>query len=247
MKVSIITAVLNGADSIIRTMESVAEQDYLSVEHVIVDGGSVDGTLEKVRMFERPAMSVFSGPDTGVYSAFNKGLLKATGEIVAYLGSGDRYASRSVVSEMVGMLSLRQVDAVFSDLLIVDPNLHSRVIRNYSSRCFRPSTMPYGFMPAHPTLFVYRYVYDQVGWYNSQFRIAGDFEFCLRAFYCHHFAYHYIAKSMVTMTSGGLSNRGWKSKLAITREMLFACKINNVKSSWLHLCLRFPAKLLELI
>jgi GT2 family glycosyltransferase len=107
--------------------------------------------------------------------------------------------------------------------------------------------MIYGLMPAHPSLFLRREVYERVGEYNSNFRIAGDFELCLRVFLTPSIRYRYLNEAVVNMPTGGLSNRGWRSTLTITREMSRACTMNNVKTSFAKLCLRLPLKVLELI
>jgi glycosyltransferase involved in cell wall biosynthesis len=247
VRVSIITAVLNGAPSIVRTLESVAEQDHPDIEHIVADGGSKDGTLAIVRASNGGAARVISGPDDGVYAAFNKGLRMATGDVIAYLNCGDSYESRSVISTVIRSLTTHNVEATFADILIVDPDRRSRVVRRYSSKRFSPKAMSYGLMPAHPTLFLRRQVYDAVGEYDPGFRIAGDFEFCLRAFVRRNTSYRYIPEALVRMPSGGLSNRGWRSKLEITDEMHRACRLNNVSTNWVKLCLRFPLKLAELV
>jgi glycosyltransferase involved in cell wall biosynthesis len=247
MRVSIITAVLNGAPSIARTLDSVAEQDHSDVEHIIADGGSKDSTLSIVRASHDGAARVISGSDAGVYAGFNKGLRAATGDVIAYLNSGDTYESSSVISKAIRALTTFAVEATFADVLIVDPDRPSRVVRRYSSKKFNPKAMSYGLMPAHPALFLRREVYDAVGEYDSRFRIAGDFEFCLRAFVRRNTSYRYIPEAWVRMPSGGLSNRGWRSKWEITNEMHRACRMNNVSTNWAKLCWRFLQKIAELV
>jgi glycosyltransferase involved in cell wall biosynthesis len=247
MKVSIITAVLNGASFIARTLDSVAAQDHPDVEHIIADGGSKDATLEIVRASRSGAVRVISGPDGGVYAAFNKGLRAASGEVIAYLNAGDTYESASAVAKLVHALTAFGVEAAFADVLIVDPERHTRVLRRYSSKRFSPKAMPYGLMPAHPTLFLRRAVYEAVGEYDAGFRIAGDFEFCLRAFVRRGTTYRYIPEALVRMPSGGMSNQGWRSKWAITAEMHRACRLNHIRTNWAKLCLRLPLKMAELV
>jgi glycosyltransferase involved in cell wall biosynthesis len=247
MKVSIITAVYNGADTIAATLHSVAEQDHEAIEHIVVDGGSTDGTAAIVRAHAGRVSRTISEPDAGVYDAFNKGLRVATGDAIAFLNCGDTYVSTNVVSRMVETLSADGVQAAFADVLIVDAEDWRRVIRRYSSKGFEPGSMVYGLMPAHPSLFLRREVYQRVGEYDPSFRIAGDFELCLRVFFASPTPYRYVNEAIVRMPSGGLSNRGWQSKLTITREMVKACALNDVKTSFAKLCLRFPLKLLEMI
>lgn len=246
MKVSIITAVYNGGATIAATLQSVARQDYQSIEHILVDGGSTDCTLQTVQKNSGRVARLISEPDDGVYDAFNKGLRAATGDVIAFLNCGDDYTSMRVVSRMAELLSAGDTQAAFADVLIVDARDSNRTLRRYSSKKFSPSKMAYGFMPAHPSLFMRRNVYDRIGEYDSSFRIAGDFELCLRAFRGASTKYSYLDEATVRMPVGGLSNRGWRSKWTITREMRRACAINQVNTNLAKLCLRFPLKLLEM-
>jgi glycosyltransferase involved in cell wall biosynthesis len=247
MKVSVITAVFNGATSIAATLSSVAAQDHPSIEHIIIDGASRDSTVAQVHKNATAIVQLFSGPDFGVYDAFNKGLRHATGDVIAFLNCGDTYVSQSVVSTMVKILSADRIQAAFADVLIVDSGDSNRVIRRFSSKRFSPKCMFYGLMPAHPSLFLRREVYQRAGEYDATFRIAGDFELCLRVFLAASTPYRYLNEAIVRMPTGGLSNRGWRSKLTITQEMVKACAMNNVKTTFAKLCLRFPLKLLEMM
>jgi glycosyltransferase involved in cell wall biosynthesis len=246
MNVSIITAVYNGAERITKTLNSVAQQDYGSIEHIIVDGASTDDTLGRVHASGARVARIISEPDIGVYDAFNKGLRAATGDVIAFLNAGDTYSSRQVISRIAQELTTASTQAVFADLLIVDEHDDSRVVRTYRSKYFSPNTMAYGFMPAHPTLFLRREVYQRVGEYNTQYRIAGDFEMCLRIFVTRFTAYKYIPQPLVRMARGGLSNSGWRSKWQITREMNRACAACGVRTNTAKLLLRLPVKLLEM-
>jgi glycosyltransferase involved in cell wall biosynthesis len=246
VRVSIITAVHNGESEIVRTLDSVAAQDYRDIEHIVVDGDSRDATLALVRQHGARVSQCISEPDHGVYDAFNKGLRAATGDVIAFLNAGDTYLNAAVVSRMVGVLTRAGVDATFADVVIVDPHDEHRVLRRYSSRPFAPERMRFGLMPAHPSLFMRRAVYENVGEYDATFRIAGDYELCLRAFLRSSARYCYVHEPIVRMPDGGLSNRGWRSKLAITREMMLACRMNAVPTSYLLLSLRFAVKAFEL-
>lgn len=136
MKVSIITAVFNGASSVARTLQSVAEQDHPQIEHIVVDGASQDPTLAIVAANDKRIATIISEPDNGPYDAFNKGLRCATGDAIAFLNSGDTYASANSVSRLVNLLETSGTQAVFADVLIVDTVDSSRVVRRYSSKRF---------------------------------------------------------------------------------------------------------------
>jgi glycosyltransferase involved in cell wall biosynthesis len=247
LKISIITAVYNGASAIAETLQSVAQQDYDSIEHIVVDGASSDDTVDKVRSNNARVAHLISEPDTGVYDAFNKGLRCATGDVIAFLNCGDTYVSRTVVSKIAREFMSHEIDAVFADVLIVDALDHTRVVRRYSSRRFAPRAMSYGLMPGHPTLFLRRTVYQRVGEYNRQFRIAGDFELCLRVFALESTPYRYLSEALVRMPRGGLSNAGWRSTWEITGEMRRACHLNGIRTNWAKLSLRIPLKILEML
>jgi len=243
--VTLITAVRNGASQIGATLESVAAQDWPAIEHIVIDGASTDDTVERVRRSRAKVTRLVSETDTGVYDAFNKGLRLANGEVIAFLNCGDTYASSGVVSAMMRELSLDPgLQAVYADVTITDASGRPR--RRYSSRGFTPDRMRFGFMPAHPSLFMRTCTYRRLGGYDTSYRIAADFEFCLRAFWRERIQHRYSALNAVYMPNGGLSNRGWRSKLTITREMHRACINNGVPTSYARLLLRIPLKLLEL-
>jgi glycosyltransferase involved in cell wall biosynthesis len=242
VKVSIITAVRNGADAIGKTLDSVNEQDYPDIEHVIVDGASTDDTMRVVRERGRRVGPWVSERDAGVYDAFNKGLALATGEWIGYLGAGDRFANASSVATLIA--AGRNVDAVFADLVIVDAE-DGRVTRRYRSASFSPDRIGSGYMPAHPTLFMRRSVYEMHGRFDTSYRIAGDFEYIVRAFGRNRTTYVHVPEILVQMQGGGLSNQGLRSKWRITREMHRACAANGIPSSWFRLLMRLPIKYLS--
>jgi glycosyltransferase involved in cell wall biosynthesis len=246
LKVSIITAVYNGEDSIAATLKSVACQDYPAIEHIIVDGASSDQTLSAIRANDQRVARLISEPDDGTYFAFNKGLMCATGDIVGFLNCGDTYTSPTVISKIALELLTHNVQAVFADVFIVGANDHSQVVRRFSSKWFTPRAMAYGFMPAHPTLFLRRELYQSFGPYDTKFRIAADFELCLRVFVNHSTKYRYIPEALVRMPRGGLSNQGWRSKWKITKEMNLACAQDGIRTNIAKLCLRLPLKFLEM-
>jgi glycosyltransferase involved in cell wall biosynthesis len=247
VKISIITAVYNGARDIGNTLKSVAEQDHEAIEHIIIDGASTDSTVDTIRLCDQRVSRLLSEPDAGVYDAFNKGLRLATGDAIGFLNSGDTYTSSCAVSKIAENLQYPGVDAVFGDVLIVDAFDHAKVVRRYSSRAFAPARMAYGFMPAHPTLFMRRQIYDRVGEFDTRFRIAGDFELCLRVFVQQSTTYCYLPEALVRMPRGGLSNKGWRSTWEITREMRLACSQDHVKTNWAKLCLRLPLRMMEML
>ncbi len=245
MKVSIVTAVRNGATTIGVTLASVAEQTHPDIEHVVVDGASTDGTAELVRQQAKRPVRVLSEPDRGVYDAFNKGLKLCTGDLVAFLNCADSYWTPTVVADVVARFSAGDLDAVFGDVMIVDAEDTNVPVRRYRSSRFRPSRIAYGFMPAHPALFLRRSVYERYGPYDISYRIAGDFEYIARIFGKRTLRYACLPQCMVRMPRGGLSTAGPRSNWIITREMQRACAQNSIPTNLFKLLLRFPIKITE--
>ena len=246
MKISIVTAVKNGADVIRDTLESVAAQSYSKIEHIVVDGASTDSTLDVVKEHGTHVSTLISEPDTGVYDAFDKGLRLCTGDVVAFLNCGDSYTSPSAISNVVEEFSSKKVDSVFGDLVVVDPLDQDRVLRLYRSSRFTPRRVRMGFMPAHPTFFLKRDIYQRFGGYDSQYRIAGDFELIARLYCVHRISYSYMSTVLVRMPIGGLSSNGLGSNWIITKEMRRACAENAISTNYLLLLSRFPIKVREL-
>jgi glycosyltransferase involved in cell wall biosynthesis len=245
MKFSIITAVRNAAATIGAALESVERQTYPYIEHIVVDGLSTDGTLDVVHRHSARLAKVVSERDSGIYDAFNKGLRLATGEIVAFLNADDVYAAPDVLQSVHDVFERSQASAVFGDVEFVRPEDPGRVVRHYSSARFSPGRLRYGWMPAHPSLFIKRRLIEQFGGFDASYRIAGDFELVARLFGREHINFEYLPRVFVTMRMGGASTRGIRSTMTINREILRACRQNGIATNRAFLWMRFPAKLLE--
>ena len=245
MKFSIITAVRNSAATIGAALESVERQTYPDIEHIVVDGLSTDGTMEIVRKHSARLAKVVSERDSGIYDAFNKGLRLATGEVVAFLNADDVYAAPDVLQSVHDVFERSQASAVFGDVEFVRPEDPGRVVRHYSSERFSSGRLRYGWMPAHPSLFIKRRLIEQFGGFDASYRIAGDFELVARLFGRERIDFEYLPRVFVTMRTGGASTRGIRSTMTINREILRACRHNGIATNRAFLWMRFPAKLLE--
>ena len=153
MRVTVITAVLNARQDLIRTRQSVLKQRDVDVQHVVIDGGSTDGTAELLSDWSADkALSFNSEPDSGVYAAFNKGLKLADGDLIGFLNAGDVYHDESVLSDVVAQLSDPQVDLVFGNIDITRRGSVDAVVRRYGANGFSPERLVSGFMPPHPSI-----------------------------------------------------------------------------------------------
>jgi glycosyltransferase involved in cell wall biosynthesis len=186
-----------------------------------------------------------SEKDTGIYDAMNKGLRLATGDIIGILNADDIYANESVLSSVQSHFLSLNLDALYGDLEYFDSDQPLRAFRTYRSRGFSASKLSQGLMPAHPTLFLHRKVYQEYGLFNTTYKIVGDFEFIARIFGNQKLTTLYVPKIMVRMQSGGISTAGFKSTKLMLRENLRACKENGIYTNYLLLLSRYPRKLLE--
>lgn len=248
MKISIITATYNSGATLRDTMESVLAQDYDDYEHLIIDGGSKDNTLDIVRELEpryKGRLRWVSEPDRGIYDAMNKGMLMATGDVIGLLNSDDFYTSKDILSTVDK--EIRQFDAVYGDIHYVDPKDTATPVRFYSSAPFRRWKMRLGFMPAHPSFYCRRTVYTRYGLFDLDFKVAADFEQLLRLIYINRIFTKYIKKDFVTMRTGGASSSGFDSHKRILRDHLKAYRKNGVSSNLFLESLRYVYRIGELV
>src|SRR5436190_21660906 len=213
---------------------------------MLVDGGSGDRRLEIIRSYPHVAR-VISEPDQGLYDAVNKGVRLATGDVVGILNSDDFFPSPHVVSQIVAALSTHQVDAVFGDVAFVRPHNLDKIVRMYSSRRFHPRQFARGYMPAHPTFYVRRRCYEEFGLYQTDYKIAADYELLMRFMHRHRISYSYLPLTIVHMRTGGVSNRTIGSRYTLNREIVRACRENGVTTSMARLSLKYVFKIFEYV
>lgn len=228
MKISIITAVYNREQTVGQAIASVAAQNYEEVEHIIVDGGSSDGTLDKVHSLAHPGMRVISERDDGIYDALNKGVRTATGDIVGLMHSDDFFADEHVLRKVADAFTRMEADAVYGDLDYVAADDTTRVIRHWKSKSFSPRILSQGWMPPHPTLFMRRETMINLGLYNTDYRIAADYDAVLRWFGRGQLKPVYIPQVLVKMRVGGESNRSIERILRKSWEDYRALRSNGV-------------------
>lgn len=247
MKVTVITVAFNAKNTIGETLDSVARQGHPDIEYIVVDGASTDGTLSVIKRHGQRVSRLVSEPDHGIYDAMNKGLRLATGDVIGFLNADDVYADSGVLARVSANMEVEGLDALFGDAEFVSAEKPDRPLRRYRSERFRPGRIAWGWMPAHPTLFLRRELYERFGLFRTDYRIAGDFELVARMFHGDTLKYRYVPEVLVRMRTGGVSTAGWRNTLLLNREVLRACRENGIATSLPKILSKYPAKLLEFI
>lgn len=267
MKITIVTATFNSSKTVRDTIESVLSQSYQDFEYIIKDGGSQDTTLDICKEYEpkfNGKMKIISAKDCGIYDAMNQGIAAATGDVIGILNSDDFYTSSDILESVARQFSeTPNIDAVYGDIHYVKEDDTTKLVRYYSSKGFNRGRMRLGFMPAHPSFYCKKSVYEKFkidgskiegfkgdtscAYFNTTYKVAADFENLLRMIYVGQISTQYIFKDFVTMRTGGASSSGAASHKQINKDHLRAFKENGVKSNIFLLSLRYIYKIGELI
>jgi len=230
MKVSIVTTTFQDVDHLKAVAKGIMAQDYPYIEYIIVDGGSKDSTVSYLRQLENQFSSGHEGrtlkwiseKDKGIYDALNKGIKMATGDIVGPMF--DKFANEHVISDMVAIIEKEGTDGVHGDLYYVDEN--DKPVRSWIMG--NKLTIKDGWMPAHPTMFIKKSVYDQYGLYKTDYKISADFEYMARILAKGDVKLSYIPKVLVHMFYGGTSSGGIKNYILSFNESVRALKENDI-------------------
>lgn len=227
MKISIITSVYNNRDTISDAIKSVLSQTYPNIEYIVIDGASRDGTIDIIRTYEDRISTLVSEPDRGIYDGLNKGVSYATGDVIAFLHSDDLYNDPDVVARVAEAFNTTGADAVYGDLIYTPKADTSKVLRYWKSRDFHPKLLKQGWMPAHPTFFARRELYERYGAFDTTFRIAADYDFMLRVL-SQGIKTHYLPNVLYKMRVGGESNKSIQNIIKKMREDYRALENNRI-------------------
>lgn len=226
-KVSVVTTTYNDIENLKRILAEVKKQTYPNIEHIIVDGGSTDGTVDLLKELEEKEpgrISWLSEKDNGIYDAINKGICMATGDIVGCCF--DRYADEGVLMRMVEIMEKEGTDGVHGDLCYMDGD---RIVRKWHQG---QGVIRSGWMPGHPTLYLKKEVYDRFGLYRTDYRISGDYEFMVRILYRKEVTLSYLPEILIYMSHGGTSTNSLGAYVESMMEGHRALVENHVPFAW---------------
>lgn len=248
MKFSVITVCWNAAGTIGDTLASVAAQIGPEVEHIIIDGGSTDGTLEIVERFARPGLHVLSGPDKGIYDAMNKGLALATGDVIGFLNADDFFCRTDALALIEsGFRADPECGAVAGGIVLVDPSDVTQVIRAISTRSYGRWMARFGIMVPHPAVYTRRPLANRIGLFRPDFRISSDFDWLVRLLYGHSKRIAPLGVTLVTQRQGGISTQGLASLKVGNAEISKALKANGIFSTPAMVWSKYLLKGLQLL
>jgi hypothetical protein len=180
-----------------------------------------------------------------MYDAINKGIKIATGDIIGILNSDDEYSDKGVIA-LIAMSFQKNLnlESVFGDISFI--NSKNKIVRYYKSKHWRPFFFYFGIMPAHPSFYCKRDLFEKYGMYRIDFQIAADYEMLLRLLLIKKISYKYLPHNFVTMKVGGKSTNGIITNFKINNEILKASKINNIKTNLFLIYLKYIYRIFEI-
>lgn len=243
MKISVICAVYNREKTIARSLLSVKNQTYSDVECIVVDGLSSDRTVEIATSILCANDILISEPDNGVYDALNKGILRASGDVIAILHSDDLYVDNEVLVSVIDVFKNDNVQLVYGDAEFFAEKNPNETIRYYKSLALSCKNLSWGQMPAHPSMIFHKEIYRELGGFKTDYKIAADYEFLCRLVTRCKIRSQYIGKPLVRMQLGGLSTSGFKSTIMLNKEVYRGLKENGIYSNYAMILSKYPRKI----
>ena len=246
MRLSIITVTLNSKKTIISTLNSILSQTYKDIEHIIVDGGSTDGTVQIINEYNHHNKKLIISKGSGIYKSMNLGIENASGEIITILNSDDIYQNENSISNVMKCVSKFPNKSIFlGDVVYFKNTSFYNIYRHYKAKNFKTWQLKIGLMPPHPPSFIKKKIYNKYGLYYENFKIASDFEIFLRLIYKYKLDFKILNQTIVRMRMGGISGKNFESYIISTKEILKSFKINSLKTNFFKIILRLPPKLLQ--
>ena len=234
MKISVITPVFNGQETLRSCIQSVLNQTYADKEYIVVDGGSNDKTVEILKTYPPNGLKWISEKDKGLYDAFNKGIRMSTGDIICFLCADDMYTHENVLQTIsTTFKNHRECDIVYGDIIYVNRKDLNKIDRYWKSSSFRPGLFKKGWLPPNTALFIRRNVFDKYGVFNLKFKFASDVDLQYRFFEIHRLKTLYTPGILVTMRSGGISNSSWRGMYKSLKECYDSLKSHKVRFPFL--------------
>ena len=241
-KISLITACYNSEKTIAKTINSIIIQDYSNVEHIVIDGASADSTISILNKYKNNISKIISEKDNGIYDALNKGIHLATGDIIGFLHADDFYPQKNIITNVIkSFMSDSNLDIVLGDVAFI--NKHGKISRYYSGENLN---FDIGIMPPHPSAFIKKKCYEKFGLFNTNYKIAADYDLLFRLLKMNNIKYTYSKDIVVYMKPGGKSNKNFLSTINLNKEIYKIHKSYNSPIGILNLLQKIPIRIKEM-
>ena len=225
--ISIITVVYNGAKYIEETLESLANQSYKNLEHIIIDGGSKDGTLDIINKYISGVAILISEKDDGIYDAMNKGISLANGDLVGILNSDDCFYDNYVMEKIVTHYNENpKADIIYGNIEINRAGSFgkNKIVRGDHTIFLKKLRMT---IP-HPAVFIKKNIYQKYGLYDTDFRIGADFNYVMFLLQ-KNVEFTHLDTTLVTFRDGGISDtKSFAGIITLMHEYFVACERNGI-------------------
>lgn len=247
MKVTIITVVYNGEKYIKDCIESVLAQDYEDLEYIVIDGASTDNTRSIIQSYKEQIHCFISEQDKGMYDALNKGIALATGDVIGILNADDMLAVPTIITDVAKCFTNRNIAGVYGNLNYVTADDPTHVIRKWKSGSYMKKDIELGWMPAHPTLYLKKELFELYGNYSLDFGTAADYELMIRFLYRYNVEAVHLDKLMVKMRIGGMSNSSLKQRYKALVNDYKAAKVNQLPFPFLTIFFKKTRKISQFL
>jgi glycosyltransferase involved in cell wall biosynthesis len=228
LKISLITVAYNAQDTIERCIISVLGQKSHNIQYIVIDGGSTDNTIQIINKYKDKIDIFITEPDHGIYDAMNKGIAQATGDIIGTLNADDFFADDHILNDVMEAFNGQGNNILYGNLDYIDQN--GKTIRKWRSAKYKSGMFNWGWMPAHPTFYCRKVLFDELGIYKLDYGSAADYELMLRFIHNKNNRSHiyYLDKVMVKMMTGGISNKSFNNRVKAVGNDLKAMRNNGI-------------------
>jgi glycosyltransferase len=246
MKVTLITATFNSAETLNLNLKSVERQSYNNIEHILIDNCSNDGTLEIAQTYTHIS-HIISEKYDGVYDAINKCIALATGDIIGILYPESYLADEHTVSNIVSEFKSTNAQATYGNLIYINNKNPEKIQRVWVAGGYDPKLFYTGWMLPHPTFYVKKEVYEKYGNYNDSFRYAADYEMILRLLLKERITISPMREVIVYMLAGGAGNKDLNTRVKVNLEDRRAWETVGLTPKWYTLHFKPLRKLWQFI
>lgn len=239
MKISVITISFNNGETIGDTINSVLSQTFKDVEYNVIDGLSTDNTIDVISAHKIGIHQFVSEKDKGIYDALNKGIQLAKGDVIGFLHADDIFHESDSLRKLNDYFERTGADVVYCDLVYVSKQDVNKSIRYWKSKPFKLKNLKYGWMPAHPTFYCKRSVFEKHGLFDLKYRIAADYDFMTRVLKDESLKVSYLPEILIKMRVGGESNKSIANIVRKSKEDYQVISSNRLGGFFTLFCKNF--------